>query len=897
MNSTDLVLRLKSLVFHNRAMRDLDEELSAHLEMQTLREMRKGLSREDAERAARRMFGNTTLVAEACREQRGIRWLEDFLQDVTYGARQLWKEKGFTAVAVFTLALGIGANCAIFSTVEGVLLRPFPYEEQERLASLYCAVPSKGIPEMGFAIPDLRDLTNRNHSFASIAAYFYGDANLADGAPEHAQSIYADAGLFPLLGVRAALGRTFTAGENVFGNHRVAVLSDAFWKRRFGARRGVLHETLHINGELYSIIGVMAQDFRFPGENADLWVPLSFASGDDMATRNNHYVSAIGRLKPHVSLAQARADSQQIGRELEHEFNENAGIGMDANDYLTSVVGDVRRPLLVLLAAAAVVLLIACLNVANLLFARASGRQRELAIRAALGAGRGRLIRQLLSESLLLGFTGAVVGVLLSIWLIRLIRMFGPEGIPRLQTIGIDANVLLFALGVAVTSVLLFGLAPALNLARSHKGAALKDGGRSQSAGAGSKRFRNVLVIAEIALSLVLVVGAGLLIRTFESLSRVDPGLQAKNLLTFGVSLPNASYHGPQSVTRFYDELARRLELIPGVEAAGASTAIPMAGGGWGKYFTIEERPAPRLAEVPLIQYRQVTAHYIRAMGIPLREGRFFTDSDVDGQPLVAVINAAARRRFFPHESPIGKRVFPDAPESMLSSLLPSPDFRVPRLTIIGVIGDVLYGGLEQPPTPELYVPHSQGTVKDNQGPSSSMIVVLRKKSDPENFVRATRGVVHSLDPDLPMADIASMDERLRKSLASRTFQLFLLSGFAFIALVLAAVGVYGVMSYSVRLRTPELGVRIALGAQRSTVLKLIVRHGLTLGLIGIFAGAALALGLTRLMQSLLFGVQANDLITFLGAVFVLMAAIAVACIIPSLRATKIDPLAVLRAE
>jgi predicted permease len=535
--------------------------------------------------------------------------------------------------------------------------------------------------------------------------------------------------------------------------------------------------------------------------------------------------------------------------------------------------------------------------VANLLFARASGRQRELAIRATLGAGRWRLIRQLLSESLLLGFTGAVGGVLLSLWLIRLIRLFGPEGIPRLQTIGIDANVLMFALGVAATSVLLFGLAPALNLARSHEGEALKDGGRSQSAGAGSKRFRNILVIAEIALSLVLVVGAGLLIRTYERLNRVDPGLQANNLLTFAVSLSNAAYHGPQKITRFYDELIRRLELIPGVEAAAASTSIPLAGGGWGKYFTIEERPAPRMADVPLIAYRQVTAHYIRAMGIPLHEGRFFTDSDVDTQPLVAVINEAARRRFFPHESPIGKRVFPDAPESMLANLRPSPDFRVPRLTIIGVIGDVLYDGLEKPPSPELYVPHLQGTVKDNQDASSSLVVVLKTNSDPANFVHAARGVVHSLDPDLPLADIASMDERFRRSLAAKSFQLFLFGGFAFLALALAAVGVYGVMSYSVRLRTPELGVRIALGAPRPAVLKLVAKQGLTLGFIGIVVGAALALGLTRLMQSLLFGVQANDLITFLGAVFVLTAAIALACIVPSLRATKIDPLAVLRAE
>jgi putative ABC transport system permease protein len=655
---------------------------------------------------------------------------------------------------------------------------------------------------------------------------------------------------------------------------------------------------MHINGEPFTIIGVMASNFRFPNEDVDLWLPLSFAPGDDMATRDNHYASAIGRLKPQVSLEQARADSQQVGRALEREVSENAGIGMDASDYLTSVVGDLRRPLLLLFAAAAVVLLIACLNVANLLFARASGRRRELAVRAALGAGRWRLIRQLLSESLLLGVTGGVLGIALSFGLIRMIRLFGPSGIPRLQTVGVDANVLLYTLGVTVASVLLFGLLPALNLTRAHEGEALRDGGRSQSAGAGSKRFRNALVITEIALSLVLVVGAGLLIRTYESLTHVDPGFQTNHVLTFGISLPNAAYNGPAKVAQFYDELIRRLELIPGVEAAGASSGLPIANqGGWGKFFTIEEHPASRLADVPVIQYRQVTARYLRTMGIPLRQGRFFTDSDIAGQPMVAVINEAARRKYFPHENPVGKRVFPGQPEYMLANLPPSPDPRVPRLTIVGVIGDVRHAGLAQPPDAELYVPHSQGTVKNNGESSPNMFVMMKTSTDPGNFISAARTKVRSLDPDLPISDIASMDERLKKSLASQRFQLFLFGAFAFVALVLAAVGVYGVMSYSVRLRTPELGVRIALGAQRSTVLKLVVRHGLVLGLAGILVGTALAFGLTRLMRSLLFGVEANDLVTFLGAVLVLMAAIALACVVPSLRATRIDPLSVLRAE
>jgi putative ABC transport system permease protein len=378
----------------------------------------------------------------------------------------------------------------------------------------------------------------------------------------------------------------------------------------------------------------------------------------------------------------------------------------------------------------------------------------------------------------------------------------------------------------------------------------------------------------------------------------VDPGFQTNHVLTFGISLPNAAYNGPAKVAQFYDELIRRLELIPGVEAAGASSGLPIANqGGWGKFFTIEEHPASRLADVPVIQYRQVTARYLRTMGIPLRQGRFFTDSDIAGQPMVAVINEAARRKYFPHENPVGKRVFPGQPEYMLANLPPSPDPRVPRLTIVGVIGDVRHAGLAQPPDAELYVPHSQGTVKNNGESSPNMFVMMKTSTDPGNFISAARTKVRSLDPDLPISDIASMDERLKKSLASQRFQLFLFGAFAFVALVLAAVGVYGVMSYSVRLRTPELGVRIALGAQRSTVLKLVVRHGLVLGLAGILVGTALAFGLTRLMRSLLFGVEANDLVTFLGAVLVLMAAIALACVVPSLRATRIDPLSVLRAE
>jgi predicted permease len=900
MKGSDMALRLRALIFHRRAERELNDELSAHIEMHTAQGVRRGMSREEARRSALIAFGGAAQVAERCRDERGTRWVEDFVRDLQYASRQLLKHRSFFAVAAVTLAFGIGANTAIFSAVNGVLLRPFSYRQSDRLAAVWCTVPSKGIPQMGCALPDLREIAARNHSFETVANYYWHDIAITGGTPEKVPGVYASANLFSMLGVSPALGRTFSPSEEIFGKNHVVVLSDAIWRRRFAAQRSVIGGTIRLNSEVYTVIGIMPPDFRFPNQYADLWMPMSFAPNDVMATRNNHFIYTVARLRPGVGIAQSRADVQSIGRQLEREFVENAGVGADASDYLSSVVGDVRPALLILLGAVGIVLLIACVNVANLLLSRASGRQRELSVRAALGASRGRLVRQLLSESVLLASVGACLGVALSAWLVRLIRIFGPENIPRLGNIQIDLPVLVFAAAITLLSVVLFGLAPAIDLARVQVSDALKEGGRSLTAGSRTSRFRDLLVIAEITLSLVLAIGAGLLLKTVQRLQHVDPGFKPDNLLTMSVTLPEAKYPDtePAKAARFYDQLTKRLERIPGVRAAGASTALPIADmGGWGKYFTVEDHPASRLADVPLVQYREVTPHFVKALGIPVIEGRFFTGDDTGDRPLVAVINESARKSFFPNENPIGKRVYPFAPESTIAKLLPSPGFRFPRLTIVGVIGDVKQSGLRQPSQPELFVPHLQGTVKDNETSSTKMFLFIKTDSDPLRFVNAARAIVQSLDSEQPVADVDTMDHRLKASLSTQRFQLVLFGGFALIALALAAVGVYGVMSYSVRLRMHEIGIRMALGADAADIRKMVAGHGLRLGLIGVLTGTALASGSTRLMASLLFDVQANDVMTFVGSSLVLLAVVAAASLLPSIGAARTDPLTVLRVE
>ncbi|HEX4229784.1 MAG TPA: ABC transporter permease [Bryobacteraceae bacterium] len=893
-------LKLRSLFSRISVEQELDEELRYHLEREIEAGIAAGMTPEDARYAALQSVRDIEQRKEECRDMRGTRWMEDLGNDLRYGIRQLLKNKGFFAIAAVTLALGIGANTAIFSAVNGVLLRPFPYRHPGKLMSLWCSEPSNGIPMMGCSLPDLRAIAARNHSFEAVANYYTGDVNITGGTPERVQGIYASANLFPLLGVNPALGRTFAGSEEIFGKNHVVVLSDALWRERFAGRTDAIGETLHLNGEAYNVIGVMPPDFQFPDRFVRLWIPMSFAPNDDMATRDNHFISSIARLRPGISVTQARTDVQGIGRQLAHEFAENAGVRADGSDYLSSVVGNVRPILLILLGAVGMVLLIACVNVANLLLSRASRQLRELSVKAALGASRGRLIRQLLSESALLAIGGGCLGVAIGAWLVRLLRTFGPQEIPRLHGIEIETPVLVFAAAITLASVVLCGLAPAMGLTRIQVSDALKEGGRSLTAGSRTSRLRDVLVVAEVTLSLVLVIGAGLLLQTLWRLQHMNPGFIAKNVLAMSVALPQSKYpeSEPFKTVQFFDELTKRLERIPGVKSVGSSTTMPIADwGGWGKYFTLEEHPASRLADVPVIQYRQVTPHFAEALQVPMIEGRFFTRDDGADRPLVAVINESARRRFFPNEDPIGKRVSPNPPESIIAKMPPSSSYRFPRLTIVGVIGDIRQLGLSRPTEPELFVPYAQGTVKDNQTPSNMLFLFIKADSAPLRLVSAVRRTVRSLDPEQPVADVATMEQLWRASLASQRFELALFGAFAMLALTLAAVGIYGVLSYSVRLRTNEIGIRMALGADAPDILKMVVRRGLGLGLVGIVIGAALALGLMRLMTSLLFGVQADDAGPFVGAALILMAVVAVASFVPSWRAARTDPLAVLRAE
>ena len=893
-------LRLRSFFSRIKAEQELDEELRYHLERQIEQNLLAGMGFEDARYAALRSIKNIEQWKEECRDMRGVRWIEDLGSDLQYGCRQFWKHKSFFAITAVTLAFGIGANTAIFSAVNSVLLNPFPYQKADRLAAVWCTEPFRGVPKMGCALPDLREIAERNHSFEALANYYSDDLNITDGTPERLPGVYASANLFPLLGVNPALGRRFSPSEEAFGNNRVAILSDALWRERFASRPDAIGKIIHLNSEAYTVIGVMPADFQFPDRYTKLWLPMSFALKDNMATRGNYFIYAIARLRPRVTIIESRADIQAIARKLEREFSVNAGVEADTSDYLSSVVGDVRPALLILLGAVGIVLLIACVNVANLLLSRASGRRRELSVRAALGASRERLIRQLLSESVLLGGAGALLGLALCAWLVRVIRTFGPEDIPRLQSIQIEVPVVLFAAAITLASVVVFGLAPAIGLARVQVIEALKEGGRSLTAGLRTNRLRELLVVAEITLSLVLVIGAGLLLQTFGRLRQVNPGFNPERVLTMSVTLPQTKYpeNQPAKAVHFFDELTRRLEQVPGVRYAGASRAMPITDwGGWGKYFTIEEHPASRLSDVPLIQYRQVTPHFAKALGIRVVDGRFFTADDVANRPLVAVINESARKRFFPNENPLGKRVYPNPPEATILNMLSSRNYRFPRLTIIGVIDDIKQSGLSRPPEPELFVSYLQAGAKDNETPSNKMFLFIKTNSEPLAFANAARRIVQSLDPEQPVADVASMEQRLKASLASQRFQLVLFGGFAILALALAAVGIYGVLSYSVRLRMQEIGIRMALGARGFDVLKMVVRHGLELGLAGVFIGMVLALGVTRLMSSLLFGVRPDDGLTFAGAAFVLMVIVAVASIVPSLRAAQTEALKVLRAE
>ena len=820
---------------------------------------------------------------------------EDMFQDLRYGVRMLIKSPVFTIITVVTLALGIGANTAIFSVVNTVLLRSLPFQNPDQLVMIWETSPSRGLLQGTPSPPDFREWRSRTQSFQQMAAIYDTDFNLSGtGDPERLSGAVVSADFFHMLGMSATLGRTFLPTEEQFGAHSVVVLSDNLWQRRFGADPQIIGRAITLNNHPYTVIGIAPPDFKFPETRFELWVPMAFASDDLMNTRGNHFLSVIARLKPGFTIAQAQAEMETVTGQLAQEHQENAGLGARVVSLHEDLVSGYRPALLVLFGAVSFVLLIACVNVANLLLARSTARQKEFAIRTALGASRLRIVRQLLTESILLGAMGGALGLLLAWWGVSLLPAFGPTDMPRVVDVSVDSRALAFTFLISVLTGVIFGLAPVLQAFHYDLSGALKEGGRSATEGKRAGRVRRVLVITEIALSLMLLVGAGLLAGSFWRLLRVDPGFDPDNLLTLQITLPKTKYPEPQQAQAFYRQLIERVSALPGVKSAGETTSLPFAAGGWGKMLSIEGRPAPTSMEmVPVVQYRQVSPDYFSTLGMSLIGGRFFTERDNSNSPPVALINEEMARRFFPGENPLGKRIWMGPPDEMLPPGALPPGYSFPRLTVVGVMKNVKHQGLNREPKPEVYISHLQGAEET----ARNMFLAVRTTTAPLSFAAAVREQIMTIDKDQPVADVRTMQQRMAESLSSARFNMVLLGIFAGVALLLAAIGLYGVIAYSVAQRTHEIGIRMALGAQRSDVLKMVMGQGLILTLVGITIGLASAFFVTRFMSSLLYGVTATDPLTFMGVSLVLAVVTLLATLIPARRATKVDPMIALRNE
>jgi putative ABC transport system permease protein len=804
--------------------------------------------------------------------------MQSFWQDLRYGARMLLKNPGFTLIAVLTLALGIGANTAIFSVINGVLLSALPYPQPEQLAMIWCDNRRQGIPDDITSYPNFVDWRDRNKTFQGMAGMTSTTLHLTGvGEPEEIHAATVSINFFQVIGVDPRLGRGFTAEEERPGSERVVILSHALWQRRFGGDPGILNKTISLSGISNTVVGIMPPGFQFP-ENTDMWRPL--APSDGMrAARFGFFLPVVGRLKPGVTRAQAQADLDVIANQIEQQFPDMAGYGVNVVPVLEQTVGAIRRTLMILFVAVMFVLLIACANVANLLLARAAGRRREVALRAALGAGRWRIVRQLLTENLLLAALGGVFGVLLAWWGLRLLVDLSPANIPRLENIRLDGRVLWFTLGLSLLTGLIFGLAPALQTTQLKLGETLKEGGRTGSGGRSARLIRGVLVVVEVALTLVLLVGAGLLIRSFWRLQQVDPGFKTDNVLTLRLSLPRSRYTDGAQAASFFDRLQERLAALPGVVAVSATTDIMLQRLATSSNFTIENRPRDPSELALELPFDRVQPNYFQMMGIQLLQGRTFTAQDGRDSPRVAIVNETFVKRYFPNEDPIGKRfTFGDG----------GPNAQ--WIAIVGVVRDTKRQGVDQPIRIESWMPLAQS-------PARSMEVVLRTTGDPLALGNSAREAIWSIDRDLPIPRIQTMEQNLSTRVAQRRLNMLLLGLFASVALVLSAVGIYGVMNYTVTQRTNEIGIRVALGAQIRDVLRLVVGEGMILALAGVVIGLVMTFAMTRLMASLLFGVSASDPLTFAAIAALLFGVALLACWIPARRATEVDPMVALRYE
>jgi putative ABC transport system permease protein len=815
----------------------------------------------------------------------------NLFQDLRYGIRMLLKHPGFTVVAVITLALGIGANSAIFSVVNGLLLRPLPYRDSERLAIIWTHSPGANVEQDWPSPGQYSAIKSQTSVFEDIALAQGGSTNLTgQTVPERVGAIWTSSVMFSLLDVRPLLGRVFLAEDDQPGKAQAAILSYGFWQRRFGGDPNAIGQSLTIGGDIYNIVGVMPADFMLSYEvmptvgaasQAEVLLSLPL-SAEALSRQGDENYNVLARLKPGVTVAQAQAELDAVVSGLEQQFPDSypasRRFSLSVKPLLEQVIGDVRLALLVLLGAVGCVLLIACANVANLLLARAAVREKEIAIRMALGAGRWRLLRQLLTESVLLASLGGAIGLLIAVWSLDGLRWLSPGNIPRLQNIAVDGRVLAFTFAVALVTGIVFGLAPALRASRVNLSETLKEGGRSL-VGSGNQRLRSMLVVAEVALSLMLLVGAGLLIRSFIRVQQVEPGFAAQNVLSLRLSVGGTSYDKDSLRLGFYQQLWDRIRRLPGVEATGGVSILPLSGGmSWGS-ISIEGYVPESGQSMIQADGRIASLGYFETMKTPLIMGRFFTEQDTADSLKVAIVDENLARTYWPGEDAIGKRL----KRGRLDS-------NAPWLTVIGVVASVKQYALDSDSRVTFYTPHQQS-------PTGSLYVTVRTATDPLGVAAAVTQEARAMDPNVPIYDVKTMEQRLFESMGRRRFAMLALGVFAMVAMLLAAVGIYGVMNYSVTQRTREIGIRMALGAPTQGVLKLIVGQGMLLTGIGICIGLAGAVAVTRVMASLLFGISATDPTTFV-VIGVLLAGVALlACYIPARRATKVDPMVALRYE
>jgi putative ABC transport system permease protein len=811
--------------------------------------------------------------------------MQQLIQDLRYAARGLVKRPGFTIIAVMTLALGIGANSAIFSVVSGVLLRSLPLPDSQSLYAVHMGAAIFNRYDAPLSYPEYQDIVAQTRSFQNIGAWTDGDANLSDGVrPERATLRIVLPSLLPTLGVEPVRGRNFLPEETTKGRDHVALITYGLWQRRFGGNDDAIGKSVYLDTVPYQIVGILPRDFQLE-EPVDLWVPLT-TTDPEVNVRNAHFLRVIARLRPGVTENSVAADLNAVAKYESDNFPDmfppSAGFAFRARPYLDDIVGDIRLPLYILLGAVGFVLLIACTNVANLLLAKAAPRQREIAIRTALGARGHHLLRQLLTESMLLSIVAAVIGVLLATWGTTALVALSPDSLPRAREISFDWRVLIFTGAIALTTGIIFGLMPAIWGPRVDLTDALKEGSRGATSSGG--RLRKSLVVAEVAFSVVLLVGAGLMLRSFSRLRSVNPGFRTDHALTFRVSLPVAdskiSDADADRFVSFFDRTLARLSELPGVTAAGASNMIPLDGRGTDRLIDIEGYVPRDRSDMPDAHNRQATPGFFAAIGIPLVRGRLIERSDDEKAARVLVVNEAFEKRFFPKGDAIGKRI-------RLGKL--TADF--PWATIVGVVGDVRGFALNEPPQPTMYWPVAQ--IRE----TPSLAIVVRTQTDPAALAPTVRSAVAEIDPAQPIYDMETLDQLVAKSLSQRRFTLTLMLMFGVTALILSASGIYGVMAFAVTQRTQEIGIRMALGARAADVLRMVVRSGMLLALLGVVAGLIGAFALTRLMSTLLFGVSPTDLLTFgLVTAGLLMVAL-LACYIPARRATKVDPLIALRYE